>query len=62
MLDWIFRRQKGKTNIRGINMKEITHKLISVLDKKGQFMAVKREYYKTALSGRHFLLKRKNLL
>ena len=62
MNDWLIRSFKGKSNIRGVKVSDITKVIIDTYYNKGKALANKKAFYKRALSGRHLLstYKRKN--
>lgn len=59
ILDWLIRKQKNKTNILGLNVKDISSKLIDANYNKGELIRLKRDFYKVALTNKYLLLKRK---
>jgi len=62
MNDWLIRSLKGKSNVRGVRVSDITKVIIDTYHNKGKALMNKKAFYKKALSGRHLLstYKRKN--
>lgn len=62
MVDWLIRSLKGKSNSRGVKVIDIIKILIDTYKGKGKAIALKKAFYRRALSGRHLLniYKKKN--
>lgn len=55
MISWILKKQKNKTNVRGINIDDISRHLIDAVYKKGLLLKLKRQHLAYSLSGKHLL-------
>lgn len=55
MINWILKKQKNKTNVRGFNIKDVSKHLIDSVDKKGLLFKLKRQHLSYSLSGKHLL-------
>lgn len=55
MLDWILRKQRGKDNVEGFNIDEVSVHLMDANINQGKLMRLKQQYYNTALSNQHML-------
>lgn len=55
MISWILKKQKNKSNVRGINSSDISRHLIDAVYKKGVLLKLKRQYLAYSLSGKHLL-------
>lgn len=55
MISWILKKQKDKTNVKGINVKEVSRHLIDAVFKKGALIKLKRQHLAYSLSGKHLL-------
>lgn len=55
MISWIFKKQKNKTNVRGINIKDVSRHLMDAIYKKGLFLRLKKQHLAYSLSGKHLL-------
>lgn len=55
IINWILKKQKNKTNIRGININDVSKHLIDSVDKKGLLFKLKRQHLAYSLSGKHLL-------
>jgi len=55
MLNWIIKKQKGKTNTLGIKINDVSKHLIDAVDKKGVLINLKKQNLSTALANKHFL-------
>jgi len=62
MIDWLIRGLKGKSNSRGVKVVDIIRILLDTYRGKGKALALKKAFYRRALSGRHLLnnYRRKN--
>lgn len=49
------KKQKNKTNVRGVNIKEVSKHLIDAVYKKGLLIKLKRQHLSYSLSGKHLL-------
>lgn len=55
MINWILKKQKDKTNVKGISIKEVSKHLIDAVYKKGLLIKLKRQHLAYSLSGKHLL-------
>jgi len=55
MISWILKKQKDKTNVKGISVKEVSKHLIDAVYKKGLLIKLKRQHLSYSLSGKHLL-------
>jgi hypothetical protein len=55
MLSWIIKKQKGKTNILGIKINDVSRYLIDAVDNKGVLINLKKQNLSTALANKHLL-------
>lgn len=55
MLNWILKKQKDKTNVKGISVNDVSRHLIDAVYKKGLLMKLKRQHLAYSLSGKHLL-------
>lgn len=55
MINWILKKQKDKTNVKGISVKEVSKHLIDAVYKKGLLIKLKRQHLAYSLSGKHLL-------
>jgi len=56
IFSWFLKSLKGKSNIYGINLKDVINVIIDTMDEnKSIALSNKSYFYKRALSGRHFL-------
>lgn len=56
--DWIIRRQKGTTNVRGVKIKSIGEEIMKCFFLKSKAKVVKDDYTKEALKARYILMQR----
>ena len=55
MINWILKKQKDKTNVKGISVNEVSKHLIDAVYKKGLLIKLKRQHLAYSLSGKHLL-------
>jgi len=55
MINWILKKQKNKTNVRGFRIKDVSRNLIDAIYKKGLLLKLKRQHLISSLSGKHLL-------
>lgn len=55
MLSWIIKKQKGKSNILGIKINDVSKHLIDAVDKKGVLINLKKQNLAVALANKHLL-------
>jgi len=55
MLNWILKKQKNKTNVKGISVNDVSRHLIDAVYKKGLLLKLKRQHLSYSLSGKHLL-------
>jgi len=55
MLIWIIKKQKNKTNTRGISINDVSKHLIDAVYKKGILFKLKRQHLASSLAGKHLL-------
>lgn len=55
MLNWIIKKQKGKTNTLGIKINDVSKHLIDAVDKKGVLINLKKQNLAAALANKHLL-------
>lgn len=55
MISWILKKQKNKTNVRGIGIKDVSRHLIDAVYKKGLLLKLKKQHLAYSLSGKHLL-------
>jgi ribosomal protein S7 len=55
MLSWIIKKQKGKSNVMGFKINDISRNLIDAFNKKGVLINLKRQHLASSLAGRHLL-------
>jgi len=55
MLNWIIKKQKGKTNVMGFKINDISRNLIDASKKKGLLMNLKKQHLAASLAGKHLL-------
>jgi len=55
IINWILRKQKNKTNVRGVDIKDVSRNLIDAVLKKGLLIRLKRQHLASSLSGKHLL-------
>ena len=55
MLSWIIKKQKGKSNVMGFKINDISKNLIEAVNKKGLFMNLKKQHLASSLAGKHLL-------
>lgn len=58
MNEWLLRKQRGKTNVRGIKIKEVSRGFIDCVFKRGSVFNMKTDYTKKALQSRYVLMQR----
>jgi len=55
IINWILKKQKNKTNVRGVDIKDVSRNLIDAVLKKGLLIKLKRQHLASSLSGKHLL-------
>jgi len=55
MLSWIIKKQKGKSNVIGLNINDISRHLIDASLNKGVLINLKKQHLALCLSGKHLL-------
>jgi len=55
VLDWLVRGLKGKSNRRGVRANDVVALIVDTYHNRGRALALKKAFYKRALSGRHLL-------
>lgn len=55
MLSWIIKKQKGKSNVMGFKINDISKNLIDAANKKGLFINLKKQHLASSLAGKHLL-------
>lgn len=55
MLSWIIKKQKGKSNVLGLKINDVSKHLIDAVDKKGVLINLKKQNLATALANKHLL-------
>lgn len=55
MLSWIIKKQKGKTNVIGLKIDDVSKYLIDAVDNKGVLINLKKQNLSMALANKHLL-------
>jgi len=55
MLGWIIKKQKGKSNVKGFKINDVSKNLIYAVNKKGILLNLKKQHLASSLAGRHLL-------
>jgi len=55
MLSWIIKKQKGKSNVLGLKINDVSRHLIDAVNKKGVLINLKKQYLAVSLAGKHYL-------
>jgi hypothetical protein len=58
MNEWLLRKQRGKTNVRGIKIKDVARGFAECIFKRGNVFNLRADYIKKALRSRYVLMQR----
>jgi len=55
MLNWIIKKQKGKSNVLGFKIDDVSRHLIDAVSNRGVLINLKKQHLAVALAGKHHL-------
>jgi len=59
LFKWLLRSHRNKSNVRGVNVKELSRHIVAAATKRGVLMRVKKNYIADSLLAMHMLYKKK---
>ena len=55
ILNWVIKKQKGKSNTLGLKINDVSRNLIDAVDKKGLLINLKKQHLSSVLANKHLL-------